>query len=105
MANASKRVQVGFKSDVLDALEQLSTQSGESLSKVVSRLVEQSLVNRGLLEDSALNPVGKSSSVVDMAAAMGYSVETVQKKTESLEDDDLKLLKKLKMLKELGIFT
>lgn len=99
MANASKRVQVGFKADVLDALEHLSNQSGDSLSKVVSTLVEQALTSRGLLKESALNP-----SVSDIARDLGYTVKTVQKKAEPLEDDDLKLLKKLKTLKELGLF-
>ena len=46
--------------------------------------------------------VVRKDSLLDAAAAAGRKVELVNEKSE-VDDDDLKLLKKIKMLKELNL--
>lgn len=104
MADASRRIQVGFKDDTLQALEKLSETSGYSLSKCVSVLTEEALVQRGLLNQPDI-PASAVSPIIQAAQKAGLQSQLVSKKTEALDDDDLKLLKKLKMLKELGLLN
>ena len=101
MANASKRIQVGFKQHVLDALETFSEQSGDSLSRSVSVLVEEALISRGMLEAKA--PL-KPSLKTGWEEKLGSSTETTPLPTSpSIDEEDLKLLQKIKVLKELGV--
>lgn len=97
MPNSPKRIQCGFRPDVLEALESLSKNSGHSLSKVVSILVEQSLVQRGLLTETLTSslPADIQQAVKEESAASEAGWKP--------EDGDMELLKKIKLLKELKL--
>lgn len=118
MTSASKRVQVVLRSKVLEILEGISADENLSMSKVCSLLIEEALLARGVFSKTShirehLPPsperdsVMRRDSLVKAAEDLGLNVETAYTKTETqdpeLEDDDLRLLKKIKMLKELNL--
>ena len=88
-------------------MERLAEEQEISQSRVVSDLVVEALKARGLWV-SALHHANQQKK----AALLGLDVQTIAPKPEpepqeqpstAIDDDDLKLLKKLKMLKELGL--
>ena len=56
-AQSPKRIQVGFSPVTLKAVEGLAESEGLKLSRVVSILVEEALVYRGLLKGSRMKEV------------------------------------------------
>jgi hypothetical protein len=102
-----------LKPKVLSILEGISEDENLSLSKICSLLIEEALVTRGAYsKTSRMSEILPSSperdslmrkdSLLDAAAAAGRKVELVSEKSE-VDDEDLKLLKKIKMLKELNL--
>ena len=97
MPNSPKRIQVGFRPDVLEALESLSKNSGYSLSKCVGILVEQSLVQRGLLKETLTSHL--PADIQQAAKEESAASEAGWKPS----DGDMELLKKIKLLKQLDL--
>ena len=92
----------------MEVVERLAEEENISQSKCISLLVEAGLRHRGIYDESMdqlpSSPEAKSLTREDgMQALLDQHSEVVTKKTEPLDDEDLKLLKKLKMLKELGL--
>lgn len=88
MPTASKRIQVLLKPDVMELVEGISEQDGLSHSKVASLLITEALCARGLVPGSKMTV---------------STVMTNQSNSET--DNDAELLKKVKLLKELGLFN
>ena len=111
----SKRLQVTVSDRVGGIIEAIAEEENTSVSKVAAALVEEGLRVRGALsKESRINevlpPSAERDSVVRRdsleawAQERGLSVQTTENTAaQDLGDDDMKLLKKLKMLKELGL--
>ena len=56
MTTKTKRVQVVFRTKILESIEALSKEEELSLSKTVSTLVEEALVQRGIFQREVINP-------------------------------------------------
>ena len=123
MATTKKRIQVLLPIKAQAVVERLADEDEVSQSRVVSILVTEALVARGELGN------WKVQSREQVAQELGVDVQTIAPNTgntafqaarmnvlhetppepeqeqpsPAIEDDDLKLLKKLKMLKELGL--
>ena len=103
---ASPRVQVLLRPDVFDIVKDLSDEENITLSKVCGYLIEQALVNRGLWDKKRRikltdTPEAKSLHKTELFDA---AIPDVPKDPNTeLEPDDLKLLMKLKALKQAGL--
>ena len=95
--STSQRVQVLLKPKALDIVKQLSEELDLTLSKTVSMLVYEALEARGV----KIRP--SSSVLTDIQTPDNVTKTLVTKKTEELEDSDLELLRKLKLLKNAGL--
>lgn len=98
MPSTLKRVQVLLRPQVLAIAQKLADKDGLSLSKTCALLIEQALEQNELLDKSSLTP----NYVVETSATK------VEKEPETVVDasispEDIALLKKLKLLKELGL--
>lgn len=95
----SQRIQVGFSTNAMEAIEKLSEQTGFSLSKVASILAEQSLISRGLIQEVLPGanhlPPEVSQSIKEESAAYEAGWKP--------DDGDMELLKKIKLLKDVGM--
>ena len=111
----SKRLQVTVSDRVGGIIEAIAEEENTSVSKVAAALVEEELRVRGTLsKESRINEVLPPSAERDSvfrrdsleawAQERGLSVQTTENTAaQDLGDDDMKLLKRLKMLKELGL--
>ena len=123
MATTKKRIQVLLPLGAHDVVERLAEEQEISQSRVVSDLVVEALKARGEM----LTPHQKHFQKT--AEKLGLDVQTIatnnhgnnhlqkqrlnilhemppekeEQPSTAIDDDDLKLLKKLKMLKELGL--
>ena len=103
---SSPRVQVLLRPDVYEIVKELSEEENITLSKVCGLLVEQALVNRGLWDKKrkikpSMSPDAKSLHRLDV---LDTKLDTPKDpEPTELDPDDLKLLKKIKALKEAGI--
>ena len=124
MATTKKRIQVLLPIKAQAIIERLADEDEVSQSRVVSILVTEALVARGELGN------WKVQTREQVAQDLGVDVQTIaptkagnkpidqfweatrkareeaeqqEQPSTAIEDDDLKLLKKLKMLKELGL--
>jgi len=101
---------------VLSIIETYAKEQGVSNSKAVSRLVEEALVRRGLLDgySSYLPGMVEAAAAADAQRHrqdMGYNLPAPTPPTTSMTLDDkeaelledLKLLKKLRKLREAGL--
>lgn len=91
---ATQRVQCQFRDSTLDQVKLIADEMNLSLSKAVGYLVEEALAARGSLTNAPTQSPMKAE-VVMSNSRKAAEVE--------LDDEDLKLLKKIKLLKELGI--
>lgn len=100
-----------LRPEVLELVEAIAEQDNLSNSKVVALLAEEALVNRGLFQKNQIQPTTSKKrasskledSVLDMAADKNLEVTAVSKRTEDLNPEDLALLKKIKLLKEMNL--
>ena len=114
----SKRVQVLLRDRVHEIVHAIAEDENLSMSRVCSLLVEEALITRGafsktshirdvLPSDPARDSLMRKDSLLAHAAQQGIEVHVDQVNTRKPETDisadDLKLLKKLKMLKELEL--
>ena len=110
----NKRIQVALRAPVLSIIETYAKEQGISNSKAVARLVEEGLIRRGLLEGQSWGEVpgmGKAAAASYGALQdMGYNLPEPTPPTTSMTLDDkeaelledLKLLKKIRKLREAG---
>ena len=97
-----KRVQVLLRPEVLEIIETLSNKDGLALSKTCALLIEEMLEAKGLLDRSTLRNRGRWQA--DSISKNKKTDESSQKNTDtSVSEEDLELLRKIKLLKELGI--
>ena len=93
----AQRIQVLLKPKVLEIVKQLSTELDLTLSKTVALLCYEALEARGV-------KVKPSSSILtDIKIPDNINNELITKKTEELDPEDLELLRKLKLLKNVGL--
>ena len=81
---------------VREQVESLSEEENISSSKVCAMLIEEALIHRGTFD----NQKTKMASYGD---AWKESKDDLKQKMSELDDNDLKMIRKLKMLKELEI--
>ena len=115
----SKRIQVLLRDRIAELVEGLAECEGVSVSRLCGGLIEEALKARGPLTlDGQLHARGHAQEV--SVEELGLDIQTIAPKPEpepepqrdvvtpqeqpsAIDDDDLRLLKKLKMLKELGL--
>ncbi len=115
----SKRVQVLLRDRIAELVEGLAECEGVSVSRLCGQLIEEALKANGELTiDHQLH--ARAGVKVQTIEGRGLDIQTIAPKPEpapqpdvvtpqaqeqpsAIDDDDLKLLKKLKMLKELGL--
>ena len=101
MPTPAKRIQCLLRPDVLKLVETISEEENLSASKVVSMLVEEALETRGVVNKSK----GKKtlpSVFEETLGKEGVQAQVVASKAD-LSDEDLVLLQKIKMIKEIGL--
>ena len=86
------RVQVLLSPDLLDVVKNLSDEKGISMGKTVALLCREACLSRGLLQQG------------DELGQPTHKVEVVAQKTDhsDLTPEDMKLLKMLKLFKEMS---
>ena len=103
---SSPRVQVLLRPDVYEIVKELSEEENITLSKVCGLLVEQALVNRGLWDKKrrikpSMDPDAKSLHRLDVFETK--VPEPKDPEPTELDPEDLKLIKKIKALREAGL--
>jgi hypothetical protein len=93
----AQRIQCLLKPRVLEIVKQLSEEMELTLSKTVALLVNEALEHRG----HTIRP--QPSVMKDIVPTDNVTQTIVTKKTEELEDSDLEMLRKLKLLKNAGL--
>lgn len=91
MPSDKKRVQVLYRPSVLEELERLAAEEQVSLSRITTMLVDEALAYRK-------NAVATSSPKPSPAPS-DLSTDDIE-----IDPDDMKLLKKIRVLKEMGLF-
>jgi len=113
----SKRVQVLLRDRVAEIIEGIAEEENLSQSKVCGALIEEALLTRGVFSKNShirevlpstptRDSVMRKDSLLDAVDIAERKVEVTQNRkteTDDLEDEDLKLLRKSKMLKELNL--
>ena len=111
----AQRIQVLLKPEVLEVVKDLTEELDLTLSKTVSKLVEEALEARGTYsrEQPRKRKTVDNTASINRTDTLHSSVltgidlpqdirqTTVTKKTQPLEDNDLELLTKLKKLQAL----
>lgn len=103
-----KRIQVLLRDRVYEIVEALSGDENLPMSKVCSMLIEESLMARGEFSKSrpadtpGFIPKGVEMKVVAKQDPIENARESLAA-ASGIDDEDLKLLRKLKMLKELNL--
>ena len=117
MATTKKRIQVLLPIKAQAIIERLADEEEISQSRVVSTLVTEALAARGELgnwqvktpaqvaDDFGVDVRMIAPTKAERNTAFQAAREEAQEQEQpsAIDDDDLKLLKKLKMLKELGL--
>ena len=108
MPTKVKRCQVLLKEKVLEEVEKISEETGVSLSKVISALTEEALLNRGVLgaDNSGASKTSFSEFYKEQIDKSNKQLVEAINETPELTDGDIELLgklKKLKALEEAGI--
>ena len=102
---STPRIQVLLRPNVYALVKQKSEESGVTLSKTVSQLVELALESEGSFDrKTQARPEAKGSFSDFVQATAAHSdkrSQLVARKTETIEPSDLDLLNKLKKLKAL----
>ena len=110
----SERLQITCSDRVTGIVKAIAEEENTSVSKVLNALVEEGLRVRGAMsKESKINdilpttPEGDSvvrrDSLVSWANTRGVRPENPPEEVQTPDDEDMRLLKKLKMLKELGL--
>jgi hypothetical protein len=87
---------------VLEVVDKIANEDGLSLSKACALLIEEALETRGLLDKSKLKNDRWTSTTVQNKKSETPSLASPVT-TDEVSAEDLALLKKLKLLKELGL--
>ena len=106
MPTPNKRVQVLLKPRALEIIEKISEDENLSLSKICSLLIEEALVTRGAYSKTShmvevLPPTPERDSLMRRDSVVKAGEQAEQK--QQVTDEDLRLLAKIKGLRELGL--
>lgn len=101
MPSSQQRIQVLLRPKVLELVKDLAAEEGLTNSKMVAQLVEEALANRGTFDKGSTSSAANATDSVDLKATL---LSKVSESAEAFDEDDLKLLKKIQMMKKLGLF-